>query len=216
MGLFGVEGDDNRAAKVTLLKIDRLVLRVVAGDRGADVGSYFAPATVTGEAGGHDGNRAVVADGLCSVVRGQFFYHWFRRFGGVPSGQPCFEHGAVGGVGLIIGITNAQRGAADAFDLGELLADLCGEREGFEAAISDGGFGAFARDFFLQGGHQAGKKATGDLIADFLGVGGRGNCGERDGEKKRTDARRGDRRGWGEAVDGRARQVGQEFLLLRL
>ena len=96
------------------------------------------------------------------------------------------------------------------------MADLCGEREGFEAAISDGGFGAFARDFFLQGGHQAGEKATGDLIADFLGVGGRGNCGEQDGEKKRVDARRGERLGRGEAAGGCARQVGQEFLLLRL
>ena len=100
--------------------------------------------------------------------------------------------------------------------MGELFGNLRGERESFEAAISDGGFGAFARDFFLQGGHQAGEKATGDLIADFLGVGGRGNCGEQDGEKKRADAHRGDRRGWGEAADGCARKVGQEFLLLRL
>ena len=216
MGLFGVEGDNNCAAKITLLKIDRFILRVVAGDRGADVRGYFFLATVASEAGCHDGHRAVVADGLCSVVSGQFFDHWFRRFGGVPSGQPCFEHGAVGGIGLIIRITDAQRGAVDAFDLGELFGNLRGERESFEAAISDGGFGAFARDFFLQGGHQAGEKATGDLIADFLGVGGRGNYGKQDGEKKRADARRSDRLGRGEAAGGCAKQVGQEFLLLRL
>ena len=68
------------------------------------------------------------------------------------------------------------------------------EREGFEAAVGDGCFGAFAGDFFLQVGHEAGEESAGDLIADFLrgGVGGEGARRQDEGDEKRADGRRGD------------------------
>lgn len=193
--LFRFEGYHDRSAQIALLKINRLVLRVVAGDCGADVRGDFAAASVAGETGGHHGDRTVVADGFGSVVSGELFAHRFRRVGGVPSCGPCFEYGAVGGIGLIFGIADAQRGAADVFDLGEFFADPRGEREGFPPAKSDGGFGALAGDFFLECGHQAGQKSSGDLIADFLGggVGGEGARRQDEGDEKGADGRRGDR-----------------------
>ena len=145
LGLFRAESDDDGAAELAFLEVDGLVLRVVVFDGGADVRGDLIAAAVAGEAGGHDGDRAVVAEFFGAIFGGEFLHDRLGRGGGIPSGEPFPEHGAIGGVGLVRGIAHAEGGAADGFDLREFLADPRGEREGFQAAVGDGGISCRGR-----------------------------------------------------------------------